>query len=61
VLRHPSTMAVENCARDEGDMCRDGRYTERGIKELDEYASEVWTVPARFAVKEAPHPGSSGY
>ena len=32
-------------------MCRNGRYTERGIKQLDGYASEQWTVEAAYAVK----------
>ena len=32
-------------------MCRNGRYTERGIKQLDGYASEQWTVEADYAVK----------
>ena len=41
-------------------MCRNGRYTERGIKELDGYASERWTVPAQYAVKVASHLGLSG-
>jgi threonine dehydrogenase-like Zn-dependent dehydrogenase len=41
-------------------MCRNGRYTERGIKELDGYASEKWTVPTQYAVKVASHLGLSG-
>ena len=32
-------------------MCRNGRYTERGIKQIDGYASEQWTVEADYAVK----------
>ena len=32
-------------------MCRNGKYTERGIKQLDGYASEQWTVEADYAVK----------
>jgi threonine dehydrogenase-like Zn-dependent dehydrogenase len=31
-------------------MCRNGRYTERGIKDLDGYASETWTVEPGYAV-----------
>ncbi len=32
-------------------MCRNGRYTERGIKELDGYGSERWCVEEDYAVK----------
>ena len=42
------------CARGEFDMCRNGDYTERGIKEIDGYASEQWTVEADYAVKLDP-------
>jgi threonine dehydrogenase-like Zn-dependent dehydrogenase len=32
-------------------MCRNGRYTERGIKERDGYGSERWCVEADYAIK----------
>jgi threonine dehydrogenase-like Zn-dependent dehydrogenase len=35
-------------------MCRNGRYTERGIKEIDGYASQAWRVEADYAVKLDP-------
>jgi glucose 1-dehydrogenase len=35
-------------------MCRNGRYTEHGIKEIDGFASERWTVEADYAVKLDP-------
>jgi threonine dehydrogenase-like Zn-dependent dehydrogenase len=41
-------------------MCRNGRYSERGIKELDGYASERWTVPEAFAVAVASRLGLTG-
>jgi len=31
-------------------MCRNGKYTERGITGLDGYGSTLWTVPAAYAV-----------
>ncbi|HEU5108355.1 MAG TPA: theronine dehydrogenase, partial [Micromonosporaceae bacterium] len=34
----------------EWDMCRNGRYTERGIKGLHGFARERWRVPNGFAV-----------
>ncbi|WP_246456136.1 glucose 1-dehydrogenase [Nocardioides mesophilus] len=60
VVRRPDPEPCGACAHDEWDMCRNGRYTERGIKELDGYASELWTVPAHFAVKVAAHLGLTG-
>jgi len=32
-------------------MCRNGRYTERGIKEIDGFMSERWRVEPEYAVK----------
>ena len=44
-------MPCACCARGEWDFCRNGKYTERGIKEIHGYASEQWTVEADYAVK----------
>jgi len=60
VVRRPDPVPCGACAHDEWDMCRNGRYTERGIKELDGYGSERWTVPARYAVRVADHLGLAG-
>jgi threonine dehydrogenase-like Zn-dependent dehydrogenase len=35
-------------------MCLNGRYTERGIKEIHGYGSSLWTVEADYAVKLDP-------
>ncbi len=51
VVRRPDPVPCGACANDEFDMCRNGEYTERGIKEIDGYASEQWTVEAEYAVK----------
>ncbi|HZS19565.1 MAG TPA: alcohol dehydrogenase catalytic domain-containing protein, partial [Pseudonocardiaceae bacterium] len=40
VVRRPDPVPCGACAHGEFDMCRNGRYVERGIKELDGYASE---------------------
>ena len=32
-------------------MCRNGRYTERGIKQIDGFMSERWRIEPEFAVK----------
>lgn len=60
VVRRPDPVPCGACAHDEWDMCRNGRYTERGIKELDGYGSERWTVPERYAVRVAAHLGLTG-
>jgi threonine dehydrogenase-like Zn-dependent dehydrogenase len=54
VVRRPDPEPCAACARGEFDFCRNGRYTERGIKELHGYGSERWTVEADYAVKLDP-------
>src|SRR4051794_40417763 len=51
VVRRPDPVPCGACAHGEFDMCRNGKYTERGIKQIDGYASEQWTVEAAYAVK----------
>ncbi|GIF14250.1 glucose 1-dehydrogenase [Actinoplanes teichomyceticus] len=50
VVRRPDPEPCGACAHGEFDMCRNGRYTECGIKEIDGYGSQRWTVPADYAV-----------
>lgn len=50
IVRRPDPVPCECCARGEPDMCRNGLYTERGIKGLDGYASERWRVDPEHAV-----------
>ncbi|MFC4857815.1 glucose 1-dehydrogenase [Actinophytocola glycyrrhizae] len=50
VVRRPDPVPCGACARGEFDMCRNGRYTERGIKDLDGYGSELWRVEPDYAV-----------
>jgi threonine dehydrogenase-like Zn-dependent dehydrogenase len=54
VVRRPDPEPCGACAHGEFDMCRNGKYTERGIKEIDGYGSEVWTVEPGYAVKLDP-------
>jgi glucose 1-dehydrogenase len=54
VVRRPDPVPCPACARGEFDFCRNGRYTERGIKELHGYGSERWTVETDYAVKLDP-------
>lgn len=54
VVRRPDPVPCGACQRGQFDMCRNGRYTERGIKELHGYASELWCVEEDYAVKLDP-------
>ncbi|MEU4797960.1 glucose 1-dehydrogenase [Streptomyces sp. NPDC023327] len=54
VVRRPDPQPCGACARGEFDMCRNGRYTERGIKERHGYASRSWTVECDYAVRLDP-------
>lgn len=51
VVRRPDPVPCGPCAEGEWDYCRNGRYTERGIKGLDGYGSQQWAVPPGFAVR----------
>src|ERR687898_1966457 len=50
IVRRPDPVPCACCAQGEWDMCRNGQYTERGIKALDGYGSELVTLEADFAV-----------
>ena len=54
IVRHPDPVPCASCALGEWDMCRNGLYTERGIKQADGFCAERWTTPAGFAVKVGP-------
>ncbi len=40
IVRHPDPVPCEACAVGEWDMCRNGQYTEHGIKGLDGFCRE---------------------
>lgn len=44
VVRRPDPVPCPACAHGEFDTCRNGKYQERGIKELSGYGSEEWVV-----------------
>ncbi|WP_406047560.1 glucose 1-dehydrogenase [Kribbella sp. NBC_00889] len=58
VVRRPDPEPCPACARGEWDFCRNGEYTERGIKEMDGYGAERWRVDPFFAV---PIPAELGH
>ena len=57
IVRRPDPVPCPACAHGEWDMCRNGQYTERGIKDRNGYASERFRVEAGFAIKVDPQLG----
>jgi glucose 1-dehydrogenase len=60
IVRRPDPVPCQYCAVGEWDMCANGRYTERGIKERDGYAAERFQLEPAFAIKIAPDLGRLG-
>ena len=54
IVRRPDPVPCEACAVGEWDMCRNGRYTERGIKQRNGYGSEQFRVEPDFLIKLDP-------
>jgi threonine dehydrogenase-like Zn-dependent dehydrogenase len=51
VVRRPDPAPCPNCAVGEWDMCSNGRYTERGIKQVDGFMAERWRIEPDYAVR----------
>jgi threonine dehydrogenase-like Zn-dependent dehydrogenase len=51
IVRRPDPVPCPNCAVGEWDMCTNGQYTERGIKEIHGYMSERWRIEPEYAIK----------
>jgi threonine dehydrogenase-like Zn-dependent dehydrogenase len=60
IVRHPDPVPCANCAVGEWDFCRNGRYTEHGIKEHDGFLSERYRIHPEYAVKLDPKLGIHG-
>jgi len=60
IVRRPDPVPCACCAQGEWDMCRNGQYTERGIKALDGYGAELVTLEADFAVSIPDELGTLG-
>ncbi len=54
IVRRPDPVPCPNCAVGEWDMCRNGQYTERGIKQIDGFMSERWRIEPEYAIKVDP-------
>ena len=51
IVRRPDPVPCPACAAGEWDMCRNGRYTERGIKGRDGYGAERFRIEPDYAIK----------
>jgi len=60
IVRRPDPVPCPNCAVGEWDMCRNGQYTERGIKQIDGYMSERWRIEPEYAMRVDPTLGILG-
>jgi glucose 1-dehydrogenase len=60
IVRRPDPVPCPNCAVGEWDMCTNGLYTERGIKQIDGYMSERWRIEPEYAIKVDPSLGILG-
>lgn len=60
IVRRPDPVPCSCCAAGDWDMCRNGRYVERGIKERHGYGSERYRIEPEFAVRVDPRLGDLG-
>ncbi len=60
IVRRPDPVPCPNCAVGEWDMCSNGLYTERGIKEIHGFMSERWRTEPEYAIRVDPSLGILG-
>ncbi|HEY2530181.1 MAG TPA: glucose 1-dehydrogenase [Xanthobacteraceae bacterium] len=60
IVRRPDPVPCPACAVGEWDMCRNGRYTERGIKERNGYGADFFRIEPDYLVKLDPSLGIAG-
>ncbi len=58
IVRRPDPLPCAACAAGEWDMCRNGQYTEHGIKELDGFCAERIRVRPDFLIRVPPSLGA---
>jgi len=51
IVRRPDPVPCPACAAGEWDMCRNGQYTERGIKQRNGFGAERFRLEPEFALK----------
>ncbi len=60
IVRRPDPVPCPNCAVGEWDMCRNGLFTEHGIKQLHGFCSERFRTEPSHAVRVDPGLASVG-
>jgi glucose 1-dehydrogenase len=60
IVRRPDPEPCVCCQRQQWDMCRNGRYVERGIMGAPGYGSERWRADPGYVVKIDPALGDLG-
>jgi len=60
IVRRPDPVPCPACAAGEWDMCRNGQYSERGIKQRNGYGSEQFRVEPDFLIRLDPRLGFIG-
>jgi threonine dehydrogenase-like Zn-dependent dehydrogenase len=51
IVRRPDPVPCPHCAVGEWDMCSNGKYTERGIKQVHGFMSERWRIEPEYVVR----------
>jgi glucose 1-dehydrogenase len=51
IVRRPDPVPCPSCAVGEWDMCSNGLYTERGIKQAHGFMSERWRIEPEYVVR----------
>ena len=54
IVRRPDPVPCPACAAGEWDMCRNGQYTERGIKGIHGFGSERFRIEPSYAIRVDP-------
>lgn len=60
IVRRPDPVPCPNCAMGEWDMCRNGLYTEHGIRGRQGFASDRYRIQSQYLVKVSPELGLLG-
>ncbi len=60
IVRRPDPDPCVPCGQGQWDFCRNGKYTERGIKQRNGYGASQWRVEPEFAIKLDPNLGDVG-
>jgi threonine dehydrogenase-like Zn-dependent dehydrogenase len=60
IVRRPDPEPCRSCGAGEWDMCENGRFTERGIKRLHGFGSELYSLEPAYAVAVPEALGASG-